>query len=140
MGNACKGVPALRKTAIVCGPAKVLRVLCGAKRIRKFKYTPTGLLDKFKARLVAQGFYQVSGTDYEETFSPTSRLESLRTLLCIGASLDYEIHQTDVISAYLRSVLHAEVYMRIPQGVEAPKRKYLRVLKSLYGLKQSGRK
>ena len=78
------------------------------------KYTPTGLLDKFKARLVAQGFYQVSGTDYEETFSPTSRLESLRTLLCIEASLDYEIHQTDVISAYLRLVLYAEVYMRIP--------------------------
>ena len=104
------------------------------------KYIPTGLLDKFKARLVVQGFYQVSGTDYEETFSPTSRLESLRTLLCIGASLDYEIHQTDVISAYLRLVLHAEVYIQIPQGVEAPKRKYLRVLKSLYGLKQLGRK
>jgi hypothetical protein len=103
------------------------------------KYTPTGLLDKFKARLVAQGFSQVPGADFKETFLPTVRLESLRTLLAIRASLNYEIHQTDVISAYPRSILHAEVYMRTPQGVEAPKRKCLRVLKSLYGLKQSGR-
>jgi hypothetical protein len=103
------------------------------------KYTPTGLLDRFKARLVAQGFSQVPGIEFEETFSPTVRLESLRTLLAIGAALDYEIHQTDVVSAYPRSVLHAEVFMRAPKGFDIPKGKCLRVRKSLYGLKQSGR-
>jgi hypothetical protein len=93
------------------------------------------LLDRFKARLVAQGFSQVPGTDFEETFSPTVRLESLRTLLAIGACLDYEIHQIDVVSAYPRSVLHVEVFMRAPKGLEIPLGKCLRVLKSLYGLK-----
>jgi hypothetical protein len=111
----------------------------GSKWVFTVKYTPIGLIDRFKARLVAQGFSQVPGTDFEETFSPTVRLESLRTLLAIGASLDYEIHQTDVVSAYPRSILHAEVYMRVPKGVQAEPGKCLRVLKSLYGLKQSGR-
>jgi len=97
------------------------------------------LLNRFKARLVAQGFSQVSGIDFEETFLSTVRLESLRTFLAIGACLDYEIHQTDVVSAYPRSVLHAEVFMRAPKGFEIPLGKCLRVLKSLYGLKQSGR-
>lgn len=111
----------------------------GHKWVFTVKYTPTGLIDRFKARLVAQGFSQVQGIDFEETYSPTVRLESLRTLLTVGASLDYEIHQTDVVSAYPRSILHAEVYMRIPEGIQAPPGKCLRVLKSLYGLKQSGR-
>lgn len=79
------------------------------------KYTPTSLLDRFKARLVAQGFSQVPKDDFLETFSPIVRFESLRTLLAVGASLDWEIHQTDVVSAYSRSVLHADVYMRVPK-------------------------
>jgi hypothetical protein len=103
------------------------------------KYTPTGLLDRFKARLVAQGFSQVPGDDFTETFSPTVRFESLRTLLAIGASLNWEIHQTDVVSAYPRSILHADVYMRPPKGLQAPLGKVLWIKKSLYGLKQSGR-
>ncbi len=103
------------------------------------KYTPTGLLDRFKARLVAQGFSQVPGDDFTETFSPTVRFESLQTLLAIGASLDWEIHQTDVVSAYPRSILHADVYMRPLRGMSAPPKKVLQVKKSLYRLKQSGR-
>jgi hypothetical protein len=111
----------------------------GSKWVFTVKYTPTGLLDRFKARLVAQGFSQVPGDDFTETFSPTVRFESLRTLLAIGTYLDWEIHQTDVVSAYPRSVLHANVYMRPPKGMQAPPKKVLRVKKSLYGLKQSGR-
>lgn len=111
----------------------------GSKWVFTVKYTPTGLLDKFKARLVGQGFSQMPGIDFEETYSPTMRLESLRTLLAIGASMDYEIHQTDIVSAYPRSILHAEVYMRAPKGLVVPKGKSLRIKKSLYGLKQSGR-
>jgi hypothetical protein len=112
----------------------------GSKWVFTVKYTPTSLIDKFKARLVAQGFSQVPGDDFWETFSPTVRFESLRTLLAIGAYLDWEIHQTDVVSAYPRSVLHADVYMRPPKGLQ-PLRpgKVLRIKKSLYGLKQSGR-
>lgn len=103
------------------------------------KYTPTGLLDRYKARLVAQGFSQVPGDDFIETFSPTIRAESLRILLAIGAREDLEMRQIDVVSAYPRSKLHAEVYMRAPEGLDSPKGKVLRVCNSLYGLKQSSR-
>jgi hypothetical protein len=88
---------------------------------------------------VAQGFSQVPGDDYLETFSPTIRAESLRLLLAIGAQEDLEIRQIDVVSAYPRSELHAEVYMRPPEGLQCPEGQVLRICKSLYGLKQSGR-
>jgi hypothetical protein len=111
----------------------------GCRWVFNVKYTPTGLVDRFKARLVAQGFGQVSGDDYLETFSPTIRAESLRLLLSIGASEDMDIRQIDVVSAYPRSDLHAEVYMRPPEGMYCPEDYVLRLRKSLYGLKQSGR-
>lgn len=111
----------------------------GCRWVFNVKYTPTGLLDRFKARLVAQGFGQVPGDDYLETFSPTIRAESLRLLLAIGAYEDMDIRQIDVVSAYPRSDLHAEVYMRPPQGLYCPEDRVLRLRKSLYGLKQSGR-
>lgn len=79
------------------------------------------------------------GNDFIETFSPTIRAESLRILLAIGAREDLEMRQIDVVSAYPRSKLHAEVYMRAPEGLDSPKGKVLRVCNSLYGLKQSGR-
>jgi hypothetical protein len=60
----------------------------GLKWVFTVKYTPTGLLDRFKARLVAQGCLQVPGDDFLETFSPTVRFESLRTILAIGAFLN----------------------------------------------------
>jgi hypothetical protein len=111
----------------------------GCRWVFNVKLTPTGLIDRFKARLVAQGFSQVPGDDFLETFSPTIRGESLRLLLAIGAYEDLEIRQVDVVSAYPRSDLHAEVYMRPPEGLQCPKGKVLRIRKSLYGLKQSGR-
>jgi hypothetical protein len=114
------------------------RVL-GCRWVFNVKYTPTGLIDRFKARLVAQGFGQVPGDDYLETFSPTIRAESLRLLLSIGASEDMDIRQIDVVSAYPRSDLHAEVYMKPPEGLYCPDGYVLRLRKSLYGLKQSGR-
>ena len=111
----------------------------GCRWVFNVKYTPTGLIDRFKARLVAQGFSQVPGDDYLETFSPTIRAESLRLMLAIGAAEDLEMHQIDVVSAYPRSDLHAEIYMRLPEGLSSPTDGVLRILKSLYGLKQSGR-
>jgi hypothetical protein len=111
----------------------------GCKWVFTVKYTPTGLIDRYKGRLVAQGFSQVPGDDFLETFSPTIRAESLRTLLAIGAAEDLEIRQVDVVSAYPRSKLHATVYMQPPEGLDCPKGSVLLVKKSLYGLKQSGR-
>ena len=67
------------------------------------KYIPIGLIDRYKARLVAQGFSQSLGDDYLETFSPTIRAKSLRVLLVISALEDLEIKQIDVVSAYPRA-------------------------------------
>ena len=65
----------------------------GGRIVYAVKYTPTGLIDRYKARFVAQGFRQRVGEDFIETFSPTIRVESLRVLLAIGAVEDLEIRQ-----------------------------------------------
>jgi hypothetical protein len=80
------------------------------------KHTPTGFIDRFKARLVAQGFTQIDGVDYLETFLPTVRSESLRILLAIVTSEGLVVFQVDVVSAYPRAKLHAEVYIRPPEA------------------------
>jgi hypothetical protein len=89
----------------------------GSKWIFIVKYTPTGLLDKFKARLVVQGFSQVSRDDFLKIFSLIVRFKSLRILLAIVAYLDWEIYQIDIVNIYPRSVLHVNVYMRVPKGL-----------------------
>jgi hypothetical protein len=99
------------------------------------KYTPTGLIDRYKARLVCQGCSQTPGDDFLETFSPTIRAESLRILLALGACEDLEMRQIDVVSAYPRSKLHAEVYMLPPEALRILKGLVLLLLSSLYGLK-----
>lgn len=71
----------------------------GHRWVFAIKYTPTGQLDKFKARLTAQGFSQIYGDDFLKTFSPTMRAKSLRVLLAIAAHEDLHILQIDVISA-----------------------------------------
>lgn len=115
------------------------RKVVGCKWVFTVKYTPTGLIDRYKARLVAQGFSQLLGDDYLETFSPTIRAESLRTLLAIGALEDLEIRQIDVVSAYPRAKLHATIYMKPLKALKAPEETVLLLKKPLYGLKQSGR-
>ena len=99
----------------------------GCKWVFTKKYLPTGLVDRYKARLVAQGFTQTDGVDYLETFSPTIRNESLRLLLAIAASTGLEVYQVDVISAYPRSKLHAEVYMRPPEALDVEEGYVLRL-------------
>lgn len=116
----------------------------GCRFVFALKYTPTGLIDRYKARLVAQGFSQKPGEDFIETFSPTIRAESLRVLLALAAAEDLEIRQVDVVSAYPRSKLHATVYMRPTEALRQlldikDPRKVLLLKQSLYGLKQSGR-
>lgn len=111
----------------------------GCKWVFTIKYTPTGLIDRYKARLVAQGFSQSPGDDYLETFSPTIREESLRVLLAIGALEDLGMRQVDVVSAYPRAELHATVYMRPPKALTTPDGSVLLLNRPLYGLKQSGR-
>ena len=94
-----------------------------------------------KARLVAQGYSQIEEIDYEETFSPVVRLESIRILLEIACSLRIKLYQMDVKNAFLNRILSEEVYVEQPKGFEDqifPNHLY-RLKKTLYGLKQAPR-
>ncbi|WVZ52799.1 hypothetical protein U9M48_003821 [Paspalum notatum var. saurae] len=94
-----------------------------------------------KARLVAQGFCQKEGIDYEETFAPIARLEAIRILLAFAASKGFKLQQMDVKSAFLNGFIEEEVYVRQPPGFESakfPDRVY-KLRKALYGLKQAPR-
>ena len=102
----------------------------GSKWVFKVKYNTDGTVAQFKARLVAQGFSQVPSIDFTEMFAPIVRRESLRIYLAICTLLGLIIHQVDIIGAYRKPPLGIE---RMRQGL------HCRLLKSLYGLKQSGR-
>ena len=97
--------------------------------------------DIYKARYVAKGFSQTYGVDYFSTFAPTTRLSTIRMVIQIAVQCDYIIHQMDVKSAYLNAPIDCEVYMEQPKGYEVQskdgKQYVCKLLKSLYGLKQS---
>ena len=65
-----------------------------------------------------KGFAQKPGIDYTDTYAPVAHLESARTILHVGASLDLEIHQMDVKTAFLHGDLEEEVYMEQPEGMK----------------------
>jgi hypothetical protein len=92
-----------------------------------------------KARLVAQGYSQVEGLDFGETFAPVARLETIRILLAFAASKGFKLYQMDVKSAFLNCVIQEEVYVRQPPSFESPKYsdRLYKLSKALYGLKQA---
>jgi hypothetical protein len=102
------------------------------------KFTAEGELDKHKARYVAQGFRQVEGVDYSQTYAPTSQRTTLRAMLSEVAKHDMDLRQLDVKTAFLQSELEEEVYVHAPAGFETPGYAY-RIRKALYGLKQAPR-
>ena len=100
-----------------------------------------GAVERYKARLVAQGFNQRQGADYDETFCPVVRMESFRTLVALSTQHNLELHHVDVTTAFLNGVLEEEVFMRQPEGYTKPEEEHLvcKLSKSIYGLKQSPR-
>lgn len=117
------------------------RKTVGSKWVYKQKTGPDGSVERFKARLVAQGYTQQYGTDYDETFCPVVRQESLRVLLALSVQHGLKLHQVDVTTAFLNGALEEEVFMRQPEGFEIKGKKHLvcKLKKSIYGLKQSPR-
>lgn len=94
-----------------------------------------------KARLVARGFEQKAGIDYDETFAPVIKWVTIRTTVALAASHQWQLHHMDVRTAFLHGILKETVYMTQPPGFEQPgqEHKVCRLLRSLYGLKQSPR-
>ncbi|KAK8631622.1 hypothetical protein V6N13_028405 [Hibiscus sabdariffa] len=100
-----------------------------------------GNVQTYKGRLVAKGYRQIHGIDYDETFSPITMFKSIRILLAIAAFHDYEIWQMDVKTAFLNGKLEEDVYMTQPEGFVTPENagKVCKLQKSIYGLKQASR-
>ena len=111
------------------------------KWIFKKKTDADGNVTIYKARIVAKGYRQVQGVDYDETFSPVAKLKSVRIILAIAAYYDYEIWQMDVKTAFLNGYLKEELYMMQPEGFVDPKNanKVCKLQRSIYGLVQASR-
>jgi hypothetical protein len=108
----------------------------------KVKRDMNGDISTYKARVIAKGYSQIYGVDYNETFAPVARRESLRLLLAIAAKWEMMVHQMDVNTAFLYADLDEETYMEIPEGLNQGEHgdRVWKLKKCLYGLKQSPRK
>jgi Reverse transcriptase (RNA-dependent DNA polymerase)/Integrase core domain/GAG-pre-integrase domain len=121
------------------------RKAISCKWVFKHKTDEEGNVTRFKARLVARGYTQISGVDYLDTFAPVAKLSSIKILFSIAAAEDLEIHQMDVVTAFLLEDLDDEIYMEQPEGLEKTRNGkgkgnlVCKLRKGLYGLKQSAR-
>jgi hypothetical protein len=111
----------------------------GTKWVFRNKQDEHGVVTRNKARLVGKGYAQVAGFDFEETFAPVARLESIRILLVYVAHHSFKLFQMDVKSAFLNGPIKEELYMEQHPGFEDdryPDHVY-KLSKVLYGLKQA---
>lgn len=111
----------------------------GCRWIFKKKLSVDGKILKYKARLVAQGFSQIPGTDFQEVFSPVVRYETIRILIAHAVHRNMVTRQMDIKTAFLNGELDCCIFMKIPEGVDAQPGRVCRLKKSIYGLKQSPR-
>ncbi|WVZ78040.1 hypothetical protein U9M48_025815, partial [Paspalum notatum var. saurae] len=111
------------------------------KWVFKLKRDEAGAIIKHKARLVARGFVQQEGIDFDDAFAPVARMESMRLLLALAAQEGWHVHHMDVKSAFLNGDLKEEIYVHQPPGFEIPGKegKVLHLRKALYGLRQAPR-
>ena len=130
---------------VVQTPASIKPV--GNKWVFVRKRNENNDIIRYKARLVAQGFSQRPGIDYEETYSPVMEAITFRFLISLAVSEELDMRLMDVVTAYLYGSIDSDIHMKIPEGFKLPEavstkpRSMLsiKLQRSLYGLKQSGR-
>ncbi|GJQ94742.1 putative ribonuclease H-like domain-containing protein [Tanacetum coccineum] len=113
----------------------------GTKWVYRNKKDERGIVVRNKARLVAQGYTQEEGIDYDEVFAPVARIEAIRLFLAYASFMGFIVYQMDVKSAFLYGTIEEEVYVCQPPGFEDPQfpDKVYKVEKALYGLHQAPR-
>ena len=111
--------------------------IIGTKWILKNKLHENGEVIRNKARLVCKGYAQQEGIDFEETFAPIAKLESIRMFLALSSFQKFKVYQMDVKSTFLNGDLEEEVYIEQPEGfILGNEAKIVcKLRKSLYGLK-----
>ncbi|GKE33438.1 putative ribonuclease H-like domain-containing protein, partial [Tanacetum coccineum] len=113
----------------------------GVKWIFKNKTDERGIVIRNKARLVAQGYTQEEGIDYDDVFAPVARIKAIRLFLAYASFMGFMVYQMDVKSAFLYGTIEEEVYVCQPPRFEEPDfpDKVYKVVKALYGLHQAPR-
>ena len=103
------------------------------------KYGSNNTITKRKARVVARGYKQRRGIDYELTYSPTLNIDALKLIIALAANMCWDIVQLDIKAAYLNAKLDIDIYTTIPPGDTNFGKGFWKLNKALYGLRQSGR-
>ncbi|KAK1650639.1 hypothetical protein QYE76_068444 [Lolium multiflorum] len=131
----------LRNNTWTLVPSPSGRNIIGSRWVFKLKHKADGSIDKYKARLVAQGFTQRYGLDYLDTYSPVVKHATVRLVLALAVARNWCVRQLDISNAFLHGVLEETAYMRQPPGFEdsAHPDYVCKLHKSIYGLKQSPR-
>jgi hypothetical protein len=110
-----------------------------SKWVFTLKRDQNGVITRYRARLVARGYKQRAGIDFDEVFAPVAKPETTRLLLAYAAAHDLEIEQIDVRTAFLYGNLQETIYMEQPEGYDFGGGMVWKLCKSLYGLKQAAR-
>ena len=118
-------------------PRLEMKFVVTSKWIYKIKHAVDNRIEKYKARLVARGFPQKEGIDYEEKISLVAKYSFIRSVLSLATVMKWKIHQMDVKTAFMNGVVEEEVYVEQPLGFETHDKEshVCKLKKSLYGLK-----